>query len=75
MTLNLLSMTHHIVFRRHPTEDPHKHLRDFINISITIEINGVTGDAIKLIFFHFLLIGSCEGLARHHTIDKHHHMG
>jgi len=51
----LIQMARELAFRGRTNEDPHKHLRSFLEICGTVKMNGVSNDAIKLRLFPFSL--------------------
>ena len=51
----LIHMARELAFRGRTNEDPHKHLRSFLEICGTVKMNGVSNDAIKLRLFPFSL--------------------
>ena len=51
----LVNMVSNNQFSGHPSEDPHLHLKTFIELCETFKMNGVTEDAIRLRLFPFSL--------------------
>jgi len=51
----LIHMDRELGFGGRTNEDPHKHLRSFLEICGTVKMNGVSNDAIKLRLFPFSL--------------------
>lgn len=44
-----------IQFRRHPNDDQHTHINNFLEICNTLKINGIGDNTIQLQLFHFSL--------------------
>ena len=51
----LITMVQHHQFTSHPSEDPNEHLRRFMRMENTVNLNGVRLDVIKLQLFPFSL--------------------
>lgn len=51
----LINMVHHSQFGGSAVEDPHEHIRTFLEYCNTLKLNGVSPDAIKLSLFPFSL--------------------
>ena len=51
----LITMVHHKQFGGSPLEDPHEHIRNFLEYCNTLKHNGVTPEAIRMQLFPFSL--------------------
>ena len=53
MRIPLIQMMQSIQFGGTPSEDPHTHIRKFLQLANTIKMNGISTDTIRLMLFPF----------------------
>ena len=71
LKLALISMVQQAQFSKSPLDDPNIHLAMFLEIYITVKMNGVTEDTIRLRFFPFSLRDRTRGWLQ--SLQRKHH--